>query len=105
MAAMRIMVINGFISLILSFSILSDVNADSFRCGRKLVKTGDSSIDLLRICGKPRYKDRGYEKIKVDGVTRSERVERWYYKKSSRSLERQVLLYRGRIAAIEIGSR
>lgn len=105
MAAMRIMVINGVISLILSFSILSDVNADSFRCGRKLVQTGDSSSDLLRICGKPRYKDRGYEKIKVDGVTRNERVERWYYKKSSRSLERQILLYRGRIAGIEIGSR
>ena len=83
----------------------SDLSADSFRCGRKLISTGDTASDLLRVCGEPRYKDRGNEKIKVNGVSKNTRVERWYYKKSSRSLEHAILIYKGSVVAVEIGDR
>lgn len=84
---------------------VSDVLADSIRCGRKLIKTGDSTADLLRICGKPFHKDRGTETIKVNGAMKETSVQRWHYKKSSRSLERIVLVYKGKVSGIETGSR
>jgi len=83
----------------------SELFADSFRCGRKLIKTGDSTSDLIRVCGEPRHKNRGEEKIKVNGVVKNTSVQRWYYKKSSRSLEHIVLIYKGRVSAIEVGER
>ena len=84
---------------------VSDLTADSFRCGRKLISTGDSASELFRVCGEPRYKDRGNEKIKVNGISQDTRVERWYYKKSSRSLEHAILVYKGRVVGVEVGSR
>ena len=92
--------------IFLFFSVhFSSISADSFRCGRKLIKTGDSNADVIRVCGEPRHKDRGYEKIRVDGVSRDTRVERWYYKRSSRSLEHIILIYRGKVSAVEVGNR
>jgi len=92
-------------TLALNLSVSIDLFADSYRCGRKLIRTGDSSSDVLRVCGKPIHKDRGNEKIRLAGVNRDARVERWYYKKSRRSLEHIVLIYKGKVAAIEVGSR
>jgi hypothetical protein len=79
--------------------------ADSFRCGRKIVRTGDSPGDLLETCGKPRHKDKGYENMRVQGNQKKVRVERWYYKKSSRRLEQIVVIHKGRIIAIDTGGR
>jgi hypothetical protein len=79
--------------------------ADSFRCGRKIVRTGDSPGDLLQTCGQPRYKDRGYERVRSQGSQKKVRVERWYYKKSSRQLEQIVVIHKGRIVAINTGQR
>jgi hypothetical protein len=79
--------------------------ADSMRCGRKVLRTGDSSAMLQRHCGSPLYKDSGKETVKLDEGRRSVRVERWHYKKSSRSLERIVMVYRGRVVAMETGGR
>ena len=83
----------------------NSVVADSYRCGRKLVRNGDSKAELLRLCGEPRFKDRGVETVKIDGSRKDARVERWYYRKSSRSLGRVILIYRGRIAGIEVEGR
>lgn len=79
--------------------------ADSFRCGRKVVRTGDSPGELLQRCGEPRYKDRGYEAVRVQGRQKKVRVERWYYKKSARRIERIVVIHKGRIVAIDNGQR
>jgi hypothetical protein len=79
--------------------------ADSFRCGRKVVRTGDSPGDLLRSCGEPRYKDKGYENMRAQGSQKKVRVERWYYKKSSMALEQIVVIHKGRIIAINTGQR
>lgn len=93
------------VPLALAVVLLSDAQADSYRCGRKLVRSGDSVSDLLRICGEPHFKGRGNETIKIDGVPRKASVKRWYYRKNNRSLEHIVLIYRGKIAAIEVGGR
>ena len=80
-------------------------HADSFRCSGKIIRTGDSSSDVLKKCGKPRSKDRGSEMIRTPGGKKEVRVERWHYKKSSRSLERIVMIYKGHVAGIETGNR
>jgi hypothetical protein len=85
--------------------VASDLSADSYRCGRKLITTGDSTSDLLRVCGEPRYKDRGNETIRINGISKDTRVERWYYKKSARSLEHAILVYKGAVVGVEVGSR
>jgi hypothetical protein len=91
--------------LLIMTAFTDTVWADSFRCGRKVVRTGDSPADLLQRCGKPRHKDKGYENVREKGRQNRVRVERWYYKKSSRRLEQIVLIHRGRIVAIDNGSR
>ena len=92
-------------SLLLLAFLIPETSADSYRCGRKLVTTGDSRSDLLRICGEPVYRDKGYENITIEGVPGRVHVERWYYRKSKRSLERKVLLYRGEVTGIEVSDR
>jgi len=79
--------------------------ADSYRCGRKLVRTGDSSAAVLRVCGEPRFKDRGLERVVLDGASKLLSVERWHYKQSRRRLEHVVMLYRGRVIAISADGR
>jgi hypothetical protein len=79
--------------------------ADSYRCGRKLVRSGDSRQALLSLCGQPEHKDRGQEEVKIDGRRIRASVERWYYQKNKRSLQRMVVLHKGRIVSIEIRRR
>ena len=93
------------ILLMLMLVLIESAGADSFRCGRKIVRTGDSPGDLLETCGKPRHKDKGYENLREHGSQKKVRVERWYYKKSSRRLEQVVVIHKGRIIAIDTGKR
>ena len=83
----------------------SELAADSYRCGRKLIRTGDPSANVLRLCGEPRFRDRGHEKIRHEGKISRLPVQRWYYQKSERSLGRIVMIYQGRVVAIEVGRR
>ena len=93
-------------ALILGAILLAnDVAADSYRCGRKVVRTGDSVSRLLHVCGEPRLRSKGRGEIDVQGVRKQASVQRWHYKKSSRSLEHIVLIHDGKIAAIEVGGR
>lgn len=91
--------------LMVILAFIDSASADSFRCGRKVIRTGDSPGDLLQKCGEPRYKDRGYENMRAQGSQKKVRVERWYYKKSSRALEQIVVIHKGRIIAINTGQR
>lgn len=102
---MRGSIIKTFILGLVLAAFVTEALADSLRCGRKLIKTGDSSAELLRVCGKPFHKDRGVERIKVNGAVKEANVQRWHYKKSSRSLERIVMVYKGKVSGIETGSR
>ena len=40
---------------ILLFCFVSMANADSFRCGNRVVSTGDSKMEVLTKCGPPDY--------------------------------------------------
>jgi len=91
--------------LLVLLAFIDPASGDSFRCGRKVVRTGDSPGDLVQKCGEPRYKDRGYENMRAQGRQKKVSVERWYYKKSSRSLEQIVVIHKGRIIAINTGQR
>ena len=83
----------------------SAVTADSYRCGRKLVQNGDSTADVLRLCGEPRRKDRGREHVRLNGIRQAVPVERWYFKKSTRSLERIIVIHQGQVVSIKVGER
>jgi hypothetical protein len=91
--------------IVISSTIISTAEADTFRCGSKVVRSGDSSSAVIQNCGKPLYKDKGYEVVRLGEGRTKVRVERWRYKKSSRSLERIVMIYQGRVVAIDTGQR
>lgn len=94
------------LALVLALIVFSqNLAADGFRCGRTLIHIGDSSGELARECGQPLHKDRGRQMISARGVKKEYNVERWYYKKSSRSLEHIVMIYQGKVVAVEVGSR
>lgn len=86
-------------------AFISPLQSDSYRCGSKLVRSGDSAGRVLQICGEPKHKDRGRHEIRVKGKTKDVAVERWYYRKGSQSLGRVVLLHRGKVVAIETQGR
>lgn len=96
----RIPLAYRFLLLAVVTGLTDSVAADSYRCGRQLVKDGDSAKRLLKVCGEPRRRDSGTETVMVDGAWGPQRVQRWYYRKNRRSLEYVVLVYRGRIVAI-----
>lgn len=92
----------------LSFLLLtagSTAWADSFRCGRKVVRTGDTGEAVRARCGDPQRTDSGTEALWLPEGHQRVRVERWYYKSGDRRLERIVLLYRGEVVAVRTGSR
>lgn len=93
------------VAAILLLACGTELAADSMRCGRKVVRNGDSPSTLLEHCGEPRYRGRGFADVETKDGRRSVKVEQWHYKRGERSLERIVLIYRGEIVAVETGSR
>lgn len=89
--------------LLAAIGLVDAAAADSVRCARQLVRDGDSTARLLRLCGEPRRRDSGTERVMIDGAWGPQRVQRWYYRKNRRSLEYVVMIYRGRVVAIEAG--
>ena len=85
--------------------VVAELKADSMRCGQKVVRTGDSPSVLLDRCGEPRHRGKAYAEVKTEEGLRRVRVDQWFYKKSERSLERVVLIYRGEIVRVETGGR
>ncbi len=64
---------------ILGFSIAA---ADSFRCGRKLVKQGDSGSSLIKKCGKPARKYSSRELVNDQGRQSRVSVSNWVYERN-----------------------
>lgn len=98
-------VLAAILLLVIVSTLPVKTEADSFRCSGKIIRNGDSSAAVLEKCGEPRSKDRGSERVRISGGQKEVRVERWHYKKSSRSLGRTVMIYKGRVVAIETGDR
>lgn len=55
------------------------VHADSLRCGRSLVKVGDSSNALIKKCGDPARKFTSKETINDHGRQLRAAVSNWVY--------------------------
>jgi hypothetical protein len=79
--------------------------ADSFRCGQRLVRTGDDQSELLRICGDPVRRDSAQERVGSGSGQKTVKVQRWYYKSSGRKLERVVMIHEGKIIAVRTTGR
>lgn len=93
------------LTILLAATVADELAADSMRCGRELVRTGDSPAVLLESCGEPIYRGRGYAEVDTDRGKTRVKVERWHYKRDARSLERIVLVYQGEIVGMETGRR
>ena len=85
--------------------VAASSEADSYRCGSKLIRTGDTKADVLRVCGEPMAKERGRADVRIDGGARNVSVERWHYRRSQRSLGHIVNIYRGRVVSIDVSGR
>ena len=68
-------------------------------------KLKGSVAKVLQVCGEPRHKSSGQGEIKIRGVAKTTRVQRWHYRQGSRRLEHVVLIYKGKVAAIEVVGR
>lgn len=79
--------------------------ADSMRCGRKVVRNGDSPSRLLLYCGEPSYKGRGVAEVRTQEGRKSVKVEQWHYNPGKGSLKRVVLVYQGEIVGVKTAGR
>ncbi len=88
--------------------------ADTMRCGNRLVATGDSTSKVLRLCGKPAYKNKARSEKRTVEQTTSEgttiatvtvRVERWSYDQGSGRLLKILVFRDGILDAVEDGER
>ena len=63
--------------------VFADIaTADSFRCGRKLIKQGDSGSELIKKCGKPARKFSSKETITEQGRQSKVSVSNWVYERN-----------------------
>ena len=68
---------------LLVFSLLAwnVVQADSFRCGRTLIKAGESSNALIKKCGNPARKYSSKETVWDAGRSSRVGVSNWVYER------------------------
>jgi len=62
----------------------SDLLANSFRCGRKIVKPGDSANMLLKKCGSPVRKYSSKERVSDKGHRSNVSVSNWVYQRDGK---------------------
>jgi len=67
--------------VILLATIFINANADSFRCGRTLVKANESTNALIKKCGKPVRKFSSKEIVSENGRRSSVGVTNWVYER------------------------
>jgi len=96
-----VLVLPGLLCLLLSFA----AQADSFRCGNRLVSSGDSPEQLLLRCGEPQSRDSVRQEYWVNGRLQKVRLERWHYRPGGGKFAREVLIYRDEIVGITLGDR
>ena len=71
--------------LLAMFTLVSiDASADSFRCGRKIVKSGESTNALIKKCGQPVRKYSGKETVTDQGRSLLVGVSNWVYERNGK---------------------
>ena len=61
-----------------------DAFAGSFRCGRKIVKPGDSGNTLIKKCGNPVRKYSSKEMVNDNGRQSNATVSNWVYQRTGK---------------------
>lgn len=87
--------------MILMISLGGNLAADSFRCGRKIVKTGESSNALIKKCGQPVRKLKSNEQVKLDGQQKRTAVSNWVYERRNKK-DMIVSVKNGTVVRLEI---
>jgi len=75
---------NRLVLLMIIVAISSHVSADSFRCGRKIVKVGESSNALVKKCGNPVRKYSSSEVINHHGLGQRVSVSNWVFERKGK---------------------
>jgi hypothetical protein len=76
---MKPMLKSGFLATVLLLPSLA--TADSFRCGRKLVKTNESANALIKKCGQPVRKYSSKTEAWIEGSRKRVSVSNWVYER------------------------
>ena len=79
--------------------ISADLCADSIRCGRKLVKHGDTGGTLVKKCGEPVRKYSSKENFDKQGREIRATVSNWVYKRT-RKRDMIISVHEGRVVKI-----
>lgn len=94
---------------IMLFGFVSIANADSFRCGNRLVSTDDTKMDVISKCGPPHdsetvsYDTKGSVSSGGSVNLRTKKVEKLYYNCGEGSFIRVLTLISGKLVKIENG--
>lgn len=91
------------IAAVLVITGLSETaRADSWRCGRQIVKTGDSQAAVIQRCGRPDFSTRSRETVKQRGGRKSRSVGTriWTYNTGRRG-SKSLVFADGRLLRIE----
>lgn len=90
-------------ALITAIALLWSFHAQAggFRCGTKLVVTGDPVSRLVRNCGQPAYRYKSSESIGGRGKTRLSGVTNWVYERGRRK-DMIVSVQGGRVVKITV---
>ncbi len=95
----------GWLAVSLGLLVAPSAQADSLRCGRSLVTTGDTLAEVREACGEPDATQAGTLQRFGLGKGKPVKVSRWRYQRGKGRYEGIVVLYRGRVVAIERGAR
>lgn len=76
--------------------------AGGFRCGTRLVLTGDPISRLARVCGQPDTTFRAHKTVREGGTQRRLAVTQWVYERRGRKAV-IVSVRDGRVLSIEKG--
>jgi len=107
--------VRSIVILMLCWAAAPNVFAvDSVRCGNKIIRVGDFSTRVLRICGDPAYRELlALEEIEHTyksehykiSKTKVVRVEQWTYDQGRGYFLKLLTFRSGRLSRIENGDR
>lgn len=81
--------------------VSSSTIADSFRCGRTIVKGGESSNALIKKCGQPVRKFSSKETLTENGRQSRVNVSNWVYERSGKK-DMIVSVHSGTVIKIKV---
>ena len=85
--------------IFMTFSI--NTSANSFRCGRTLVKVDESTNALIKKCGKPVRKYSSKETVREHGHQKRIGVSNWVYERRGKK-DMIVSIYSGTVVKIQV---